>query len=308
MVSTLAMFSSRLAFAQTSTSTPAASQSQKAQIVNDGALVYKDADFDATVLGELRAGKIYMVSVKQRGPFYKIRVKPGVTGWIADNDIRLARGHSKGNAAGSAPAPATPAAAVKKGAKATPAPIPGKDEKKLEAPAKPLKPFYISRYRGPTLAYLTYNEDTMGKLRTQNMPFYGFKVNGPNTMFSGDLRTDAEFLFHFGAPEYYQQATGNAGNGWIFLTDFIFETALPQSKWHMLTFGFGPMFKYSHYEVALLENGKTINYSLDDMALGAVLDGGLAFRVYSYALRFNVKYYFEKTKYWGFGATFGFPF
>jgi hypothetical protein len=127
-------------------------------------------------------------------------------------------------------------------------------------------------------------------------------------MFSGDLRTDAEFLFHSGAPDYYQQTTGNGAAGWIFIADFVFETAMPQSKWHMVTFGFGPMFKYSHFEVALTENAKEVNYSLDDMALGAVFDLGLAFRVSSYALRFNAKYYWEKTKYWGFGATFGFPF
>jgi outer membrane protein W len=79
----------------------------------------------------------------------------------------------------------------------------------------------------------------------------------------------------------------------------------------MLTFGFGPMFKYSHYEVSLnaLQNAKQATYSLDDMVFGAVFDVGLAFRIAdTYALRFNVKYYWEKTKYWGGSLTFGFPF
>jgi outer membrane protein W len=79
----------------------------------------------------------------------------------------------------------------------------------------------------------------------------------------------------------------------------------------MLTYGFGPMFKYTHYEVTLLSNttNKEISYSLDDMALGAVFDVGLHFRLAdTYALRFNVKYYWEKTQYWGGILTFGFPF
>ncbi len=259
-------------------------QSQRAQVVNQRALVYKDADFDAPILTEVKAGQFFAVSVKKRGPFYKIRLKAGVTGWIADNDVRVSSGMDSTKA------------------------VPLKTAKKPEPPPRPLKPFYVSRYRGPTVSYLTYNENTMGQVRSQNMPFYGFKVAGPNTMFSGDFRTDAEFLVHFGAPDYYQTATGHPASGWIFVTDFIFETAMPQSKWHMVTFGFGPMFKYSHLEVGLTESGKEINYSLDDMALGAVFDLGLAFRTGKYALRFNTKYYWEKTKYWGFGVTFGFPF
>lgn len=271
-------------------------QSQQAQIVNQGALVYKDADFDAPILAELKAGQSYAISIKKRGPFYKIRIKTGVTGWIADNDVRLSTVASPVGQAG-------PGKTAK--GENTPA---SKSEKKSEAPARPLKPFYSSRYRGPVVSYLTYNENSMGAIRSQNMPFYGFKVAGPNTMFSGDFRTDAEFLFRSGAPDYYQSATGRAASGWIFITDFIFETAMPQSKWHMVTYGFGPMFKYSHFEVGLTESGKEINYSLDDMSLGAVFDLGLAFRTGKYALRFNTKYYWEKTKYWGFGITFGFPF
>lgn len=265
-------------------------QSQKAKVINEGAMVYKDADFDAEVLTQLKAGGIYDISLKTKGPFYKIRLKPGVTGWIADTDIRVGKGTAKN--------------ASKKDKNAE-----KKEEKNNFLEKKRQRSFYASRYRGPVLSYLTYNENTMGQLRTQNMPFYGFKVEGPNTMFTGDFRTDAEFLFHFGAPNYYEKATGFPASGWIFLTDFIFETAYPQSKWHMLTFGFGPMFKYSHYQVTLLENNKQISYSLDDMDVGAVFDGGLAFRIAdTYALRFNVKYYWEKTKYWAGSLTFGFPF
>jgi hypothetical protein len=272
-------------------------QSQKAKVINDGALVYKDADFDAPVLTQLRAGQVYDISLKTKGPFYKIRLKAGLLGWIADTDVRTA----KPAVAGKSAEPG------KKGEK--PAEKKKEESKDNFLEKKRTRSFYGSRYRGPVISYLTYNENTMGALHSENMPFYGFKVEGPNTMFTGDFRTDAEFLFHFSAPGYYEKATGYPASGWIFLTDFVFETAYPQSKWHMLTFGFGPMFKYSHYQVSLLQNSKQISYSLDDMNLGAVFDGGLAFRIAeTYALRFNIKYYWEKTKYWGGSITFGFPF
>lgn len=270
----------------------ARAQSQKAIVINQGALVYTQSDFDAPVLTELKAGGVYDISLKTRGPFYKIRIKPNVTGWIADTDVRVAK--FKGRTA----------LRTKDAKNGKSGPV-AEDKAK---PVKPRRPFMATRFRGPVVADLAYAEDTMGALRTETLPFFGFKMEGPNVLISGDMRTDAEFIFHPGAPKFYEKATGQSASGWIFLTDFIFETALPQSSWHMVTFGFGPMFKYTHYEVALLDSGHPLNYSLDDMTLGAVFDGGLAFRVGSYALRFNVKYFWEKTKYFGGSLTFGFPF
>lgn len=272
----------------------ALAQSQKAKVINDGALVYKDADFDAPVVTQLKVGSVYDVSLKTRGPFYKIRLKPGLMGWIADTDVRTGKGSA---VAGKQPEAGKPGDKKKD------------DAKNNFIEKKRTRSFYGSRYRGPVVSYLSYREDTMGRSYSENMSFYGFKVQGPNTMFSGDFRTDAEFLFNFSAPRFYEKATGYPASGWIFLTDFTFESAYPQSKWHMLTFGFGPMFKYSHYQVSLLQNGKALSYSLDDMTLGAVFDGGLAFRIAdTYALRFNIKYFWEKTKYLGGSITFGFPF
>lgn len=285
-------------------------QSQQATIVNDGALVYKDADFDAPTIAELKAGQVFSISLKEKGPFYKIRLKQGLLGWIADNDVKVSKGKAAAQtpAAGAAVTPPKKPTSKKEAAKEK-----EKDKEKdssegafAEKPRQ--KSFYATRFRGPVLSYLAYAENTMGALRTQTLPFYGMKFEGPDTMFSGDFRTDAEILLHIGAPNYYADQTGQGTDGWIFMTDFIFETAFPQSRWHMLTYGFGPMFRYSHYDVSLPNGGKPVSYGLDDMVLGAVFDGGLAFRVSKYALRFNIKYFWEKTRYWGGSLTFGFPF
>jgi hypothetical protein len=281
-------------------------QSQKAMVINNGALVYVNPDFDSELLTELKAGAVYDISLKTKGPFYKIRVRPKITGWIADTDVKVGKfkgGVPGGKSAGGSGKVKSPGKANSKDAANEEAAKPSKFLVK-----KKRRPFDETRFRGPTASYVAYTEDTMGAQRTQNMPFFGFKVEGPNTLFSGDMRTSSEFLFHPGAPDFYEKATGTAANGWIFLTDFVFETALPQSASHMLTFGFGPMFKYTHYEVTLQEAGHPLSYSLDDMAVGAVFDLGLGFRLGSYALRFNGKYYWEKTRYWALGLTFGFPF
>ncbi len=136
--------------------------------------------------------------------------------------------------------------------------------------------------------------------------FYGIKFNGYNTLFEGDIYTDANLLFHVGAPNYYSDYTGRSSDGFIVMANFLFQTVLPQSKMHLLYYGFGPMFKYSHLTIDV-PNGanKTISYAADDMAFGAIFDVGLAFRLGTLSLRTDAKYYWERTKYYGFGFESG---
>ena len=47
----------------------------KGKVINEGAIVYKNADFDSPVLGYLPAGKVYEISSKTFGAFYRIRVE-----------------------------------------------------------------------------------------------------------------------------------------------------------------------------------------------------------------------------------------
>ena len=59
-----------------------------AKVINDGALVYKAADFDAPVLGHLRAGGTYQISVKTIGAFYQIKVRDNLFGYVSDVDVK----------------------------------------------------------------------------------------------------------------------------------------------------------------------------------------------------------------------------
>jgi hypothetical protein len=258
-------------------------QAQQATVVNDGALVYQDADFDAAVINTLKVGGVYNISKGKKGAFYKIRLKPGTVGWIADNDVRLGVIKIK--------------------------PQPKTVDIETEMKKKPVKPFMRSRYRGVALEYLMYQEDTMGEYRTSGLMFYGMKINGYNTMFTGDIYTDANILFHVGAPSYYADETGHSADGFIVIANFLLETALPQSKWHMFYYGFGPTFKYSHFNLESDTGTESLTYPADDMTLGAVFNLGLGFRLsQSLSLRSDIKYYWEKTKYYGAGLNLGFAF
>lgn len=254
-------------------------QAQQATVIIEGAMVYQDADFDAPVISTLKLGGVYSISTKKKGPFYKIRLKPGYTGWISDTDIKPG--------------------VIK---------IAAPEKAKPEREEKRKRPFFATRYRGPVLQYTNYMEDTLGKERTDGLLFYGAKINGFNTMFTGEIYTDANILFFFGAPSYYQDYTKRSADGFIFIADFLLQTVMPQGKNMLFFYGFGPMFKYSHFNLDVPSGSSTLSYSADDMSLGAVFDLGTAIRMGSWSLRGDAKYYWERTKYLAFGLSFSHDF
>lgn len=256
-------------------------QSQQATVVVEGALVYQDADFDAPVITTLKLGAVYSVSKGKKGPFFKIRLKPGYTGWVSDTDIKP--GIIK----------------IAKSEKKKPS------ESKAE---KPKKPFFATRYRGPVLQMTSFTEDTLGKERSAALPFYGLKISGFNTLFTGEIYTDANILFHFGAPSYYESYTGKKADGFIFVTDFLLQTVLPQGRNVLFYYGFGPMFKYSQFHLEVDKGSSTSSYSADDMVLGAVFDLGLAARWGSVSLRTDAKYSWERSRYGALGLSLGWEF
>lgn len=273
---------------------------QKGTVIGEDAEVYKDADFDSAIIAGVKRGDVYDISVGKKGPFYKIRLKPGTTGWISDDNIRpgVGRVHKK-----KAEKPTK-----KKGMFSEPL----KDAPEHEELSKN-RSIERKRFRGAVLEFMNYKEDTMGAVYEQsNLMLYGFKVSGNNTVIDGEMYVDSEILFHNGAPGYYSQATRNGAGGFMIFANMLFQTDIPQGREDMFFYGFGPAFKFTHFEAGLSNDpvaGKSRSYSLDDMTLGAVLDVGYAHAVGDdYALRFDARYYWESTRYLSFGLAFQFGF
>lgn len=272
------------AFAQAPSSAP---KSQKGTVISEEAMVYQNPDFDSPVVGTVHRGENYDISIGRKGPFYKVRLKPGSLGWIGDNDIVPGANRVS-------PPVKNPKAPNIKKKKAQQAP---------SQPKKKQKPFVLQDYRGPALEYLPFKEETLGASRKENLLFYGFKWAGPNLIVDGDTVTDASVLFHYGAPKYYKDATGSDASGWIILANFLFQSNQSQGRDVMTFYGFGPAFRYSHFNVAMNVAGQNTNYAADDMALGAVFNGGIGLRRGNYAVRAELKYYWEKTTYLGGGLS-----
>lgn len=252
--------------------------------------VYEKPNFDSVVVGMVRVGETYDISKNTfNNAFYKIRLKPGVLGYIADTDIQ-------------------PLFKVASGSANRPEKN-GKKTKKKSA-SKRSKTFEFTRFGGLTYALVDFTEDTLGGKPHENLGFLGAKISGPNVLLEGLLPMELNLLFYSGAPSYYAKATGRAASGLIFLGNILFQSYWPQTPRVMTYFGFGPMFKYSKFDVEMKDSATTKyqSYSLEDMTLGAAFELGIAFRLGSAALRFDYQYFWEKQMYGGFTGALQWAF
>jgi hypothetical protein len=290
------MLDSRQSFAQSEKIQDIESP-QQAIATEQGAYVYQSADFDAPIIGQLRRGQIYDISRKAIGPFYQIKLRPGVIGFVSDVDVKPGVSNQASSQVSAPPSQVPKAKKIVK-----------KEEPKK--PKKPRKPFVLRRYRGPVIEQINFTESTMGAIRSQSLTFYGFKWSGFNTLFSGETFTDAEILVSPKIPGYYRSVTGQNASGMIVKANFLFETPSMQGRHHMIFYGFGPMFRYSQFNAAVrdLNTDRNSNYAMDDMVLGALFNLGLAYEIGRYALRSDVRYHIESRQYFGFGLSLQFEF
>ncbi len=271
----------------------AAAGSQRGVVSVEEATVFKDANFDSEVLEMAPQGRVFEMSLGKRDGFYRVRLKPGTTAWISEGEIQ---------AQGTAEAPAAEAPLKKETKK--------KQSKKTEdaplEPRKKRKSMEAMRFRGFSLESVNYAESTMGALRHETLLTYGFRVSGPNTLFTGDMPTDLEIMVHPSAPSYYATQTGNSTSGFLLMGNFLFLTQIPESKTMMFYYGFGPSLRYSTYRVTLGDAASTNqkSYDLSDMTLGAVFGAGLNLMLGDqYALRLDGRYYWESERYFALGLA-----
>lgn len=246
----------------------------EATVVGEDPYAHQSANFDSPVVSSYKRGDVIRVYPKQGEMFFRVLLKGNKIGWIADNQVRIGKVKLKTE---------------------------GRDL--TEAQKKKLRQsFSARRFIGPGIHYISYTENTMGKDRSEGMPFYGLKISGNDTLVDGELFVETNILFHSGAPSYYEAKTGKGSDGFIVLANVLFETTLPQSKSHYLYFGFGPLFKFSHLSLDLLVNGRTKVYAADDMVLGAAFNAGIAFKMgAAFSCRLSADYYWEKLQYGGLG-------
>ncbi len=283
-----------LSFAQQQKSTSGTPPHQVI-ILREGAEVFKDPNFDSEVIAQVPEGKKFFSSSKKfNGTFYRILIGKDLTGYIADSDAKPL--NQQGLASGSGPGKNKAGKNIDSLTKREGKSAQGSDRRKA---------FSGSNFVGISYSMVDYKENTMGDHRRDQLAFIGFKVSGPDLLVEGPMPTELNILFYPGAPGYYEKVTGRAASGWVLLMDGIWQSYFPVSREAFGIYGFGPLFKFSKYNLGLVDKttGSTSYYSAEDMSLGLVFSVGAALRLGSVALRGEYSYYWEKEAYGAFSLS-----
>jgi hypothetical protein len=281
---------------------------QSATIKVDGSAVYEVANFDSPVLQYMDRGKKVKISKKiypgigGLGAFYKIRIKKGVYGYIADTDAKVSRkkysdGYRSADDDG--------------------------DDENLENDSDPMilqsrmfsdketeevsDSFYLTRYVGIVYSNVNYSEVLRNKAEISSVKMLGAKMSGP-TKIMGGMPLDINLIFTTVAPSFYNNIS-NSTSGFMLISDALVALPLYESQRIVLYYGFGAMVRYSSWQVKLKSQPGKAAIDSQDLALGAALLGGVALRLGAkLAIRADARYYYENEQYLSYGAALQFKY
>ena len=243
-----------------------------ATVRTDGAMVYSKPDFDADVLGNLRRGDRVRVSSGTLGDYARFhKVSAGaIIGWIADIDVQVEgaakkRDHKRGS---------------KKNARSPKEKKPFVDES---------LPLFFTKYMGVFVGLTEFNESISGVDAREALFIYGLKFTGPDILLTGPVM-DFNLALHYGAPSYYTKLSSTKPSGFIIQTDALLLYPFFNRDKFNVTFGLGPLLKFSSFNVT--SGGEIKSLSEFDIGLSVAL--GAAVKLGKIALRLEAKYLVEK--------------
>lgn len=264
---------------------------QYAIIIVDGAAVYTVPNFDSPVKEYLDRGKRYKVSTKVYpgigglGAFYKILLKRGVFGYITDVDVEISS---------------------RKAGEVL------RDQDRSEIENDPLKiqedledstedpefaqTLYLNSFTGVSLLTANYTETVGAKKRSSATPMIGFRRSGP-TSYMGGMPLDLELAMTNQVPALYDSVTSSR-SGYLFLGSALAMFPLSDQSNKLIYYAFGPSFKYSRFDLNLTNTPSLGTIQSHELALGAEIAIGAAFKVFStWCLRLDARYNYENEGY-----------
>ncbi|MDZ4661758.1 MAG: SH3 domain-containing protein [Pseudomonadota bacterium] len=261
------------------------SSNQSAIIRVEGAMIYEKASFDAAVITYLPINKKVTVSKKTYGPFYRIKVKKGIVGYISDVDIEMALGSKKLE-------PNNPNVGMfAENPKSDPE-SPGVEFKKNK------KPLEEATVMGLGVSMVNYTEDVFGQQdRSAIVTMFGLKLTGSD--FILPTLMDIGISFALSPPSYYADGSATTPSGYLLIADTLLILPFMGGDDLIAYVGLGPFINYSSFKIVLANQ----LLKLDLLKLGAEAMVGLGFRIEKVVFKVEGKYYYDKDSY--FGGTVG---
>jgi hypothetical protein len=268
-----------------------------ASVLTDGAMVYTKPDFDADVLTKLKKGQRVRVSRGVRGEYAKFhKVRAGsVLGWIAEIDVKVDGAPRRAEAARERQANEPRERTSKRAQAEAEAKAKAKDKREAESPRekKPFMdeslPIFFTKYVGVLAGASEFVESVSGVDSHETLLVYGLKVTGPDVLLTGPVM-DFNIALHYGAPSYYDSLSSTKPGGFVLMSDALLLYPFFNRDKAMITFGLGPLLKFSNFSVTSGGDAK----SLTELDAGVSLALGGAVKFGKIAVRLEGKYMLEK--------------
>lgn len=219
-----------------------------------------------------------MVSDKNFGPFYRIKLKNGKIGYIVDYELDI---EGKGRLA-----------------EKDFDELMFADEKKISDSAngqsesdEEEEQLFGKEYSGYTLQLLNYHENTMGSDQVANLIGVGYKSVSIIAW---------SMLLSFGAPNYYNKVAGATSTGAQLWADMGFSNTIAHLGDNEVKFSGG---LFSHFSFIQLRTPAR-NYDLQDVTVGFEMEASYLLKLKKSALEMGVKYYFDKSNYAGLALSY----
>lgn len=258
---------------------------QGAVIGVEGATVYQSPDFDSKVIVALPPG--LKVSSSHRtfpgkgglGLFYRVSYEKGRTGYVADTELIPEF--------------------KRKGKRPEKNPVFDDVESLRERALSGQEPIYMSRYMGVVGGMWNFTEKFKGRRVTSQDMLYGLRFSGPGVL-SEVLPIDLNILFAPKPPSYYGLLSRSAPSGFYVNTELSFLIPFAEENHYMLYGGLGVSTVYTKFR---LEVEPGVFVDAQEVRVGGVGTLGLALRFGKWALRGDMRYYYEATSYLGFWGS-----
>ncbi len=261
------------------------SKGQWSIVVTDGAAIYKSPSFDAPILDYVSSGKKIRISQKIYmgnggfGAFYRVKVSAKVLGYIADVDVKPEFKNRDPNSITF-------------------------QNKKLSSLSSPKNeetlPISYARFFGVTYGTAGFAEKLSGRRFASQEWLTGLRLVGPGALMEG-IPLDVSVLFHMGVPRFYREnMTSGSPSGYFVLADVFLPFPFKETRNFLLSWGLGLMSVYTRFN---LQVRNTI-FDSQELRMGLAAQLGGTYRWGRYGLRFEGKYFYEKSDYFGFFGTF----
>ncbi|MCB0356026.1 MAG: hypothetical protein KDD40_03410, partial [Bdellovibrionales bacterium] len=180
---------------------------------------------------------------------------------------------------------------------------------KFEEMTKPQEeeqePMLFTRYFGAQIAMVDYTEVFSGKDLNSQTWMFGLKLTGPGYLIE-EVPLDIDLMVAIEPPKYYDESISTSPTtGFLLFSNVALKVPFIDQPNSIIYYSLGLTGSYTNFKVTV----GTTTFDSQEVKIGATAGFGAAMRFkQKYFIQVDWKYFYEKTQYMGYSASFGFKY